>query len=800
MPALAATTSNPRRIRAWCGAAARVVLGALLLGLFASPAGAAPPEKASAAKADPNAAYRGQIVPLLKKYCFDCHGEDTQEADIAFDCFADAAAVIAESKPWLQAIQMLRSGAMPPEDVAQPSDAERRRIVNWIEKTIYNFDCDDLSDPGRVTIRRLNRAEYNNTVRDLVGVTFRPADDFPSDDVGGGFDNIGDVLTLPPLLMEKYLSAAERIAEETIVTDPSVFVKSQYRDRNLLRGEGTARYDFDRRRWTIHSVGSVSAGFDFPRDGVYTLRVYARAQPAGEEPPQLELRLDDQPVKVFDVNAVDMGGKYEIKWPAKQGARRLSAHFLNDFEDPSAVDRERRDRNLVIGAFEVDGPVDIRPEDYPLAHRRVIAARPEGGQSVLAAARANLQPLVERAFRRPVNDDEVGRLAKLVADAVSQGDSFEQGMQVALTAVLVSPHFLFRAEANPERGDASAIKAIGDYELATRLSYFVWSSMPDEELFALAKKGMLHEEAVLQHQVRRMLADPKSEALVQNFVTQWLNLRLLDGTAPDPKVFPQFDASLKAAMRRETELFAAAIVREDRSVLDFLSGRFTFVNARLAQHYGIDGVFGDEFKRVSFTDNRRTGVLTQASILTLTSNPGRTSPVKRGKWILENILGSPPPDPPPDAPDLEATQKAQPNLSLRKQLEIHRTSAVCASCHKVMDQLGFGLENLDAIGRWREQDGLFAIDARGELPGGAKFNGPLALAKVLEKRRGEFVHCLAEKMLTFALGRELQVHDRCAVDKIVEDVAAQDYRFWALVTAIAKSDPFRKRRSEGEQP
>jgi hypothetical protein len=320
--------------------------------------------------------------------------------------------------------------------------------------------------------------------------------------------------------------------------------------------------------------------------------------------------------------------------------------------------------------------------------------------------------------------------------------------------------------------------------------------MPDDGLFNVAAAGKLDDEEVLAEQIRRMLNDPKSEALVQNFFTQWLNLRLLDGVAPDPSVFPNFDAELKAAMRRETELFATAIIREDRSVLDFLVGRFSYLNERLARHYGIEGVSGTDFKRVALTDNRHTGVLTQASILTLTSNPGRTSPVKRGKWMLENILGSPPPDPPPDAPDLEAVQKAKPNATLRQQLEIHRESAVCASCHKVMDQLGFGLENFDAIGRWRDKDGGFPIDASGELPGGAKFNGPLALAKVLDKRRGEFVRCLSEKMLTFALGRELAVQDRCTVDKIVEQIASKNYRFSALVMAIVQSDPFRKAKSE----
>jgi hypothetical protein len=393
-------------------------------------------------------------------------------------------------------------------------------------------------------------------------------------------------------------------------------------------------------------------------------------------------------------------------------------------------------------------------------------------------------------------------------------------MQVALTAVLASPHFLFRAEdgsvangsegASGQAGDdnrvrhspslphsaALNVRSLSDYELASRLSYFLWSSMPDAELFALAAAGKLREESVLESQVRRLLADAKSESLVENFFAQWLNLRLLDGITPDPQTFPAFDAPLKVAMRRETELFAAEILRQDHSILDFLTGRYTFVNERLARHYGIAGIRGDEFQKVALTGNRRSGVLTHSSILTLTSNPGRTSPVKRGKWLLENILGSPPPDPPPDAPTLDAVQKAKPNATLREQLTIHREDPVCASCHKVMDPLGFGLENFDAIGSWREKDAGQPIDASGELPGGAKFDGPVALAKVLDKRRAEFARCLSEKLLTFALGRELVVPDRCAVEKIVDEVKSHDYHFSALVIAIAKSDPFCKTRGE----
>lgn len=795
-------TRNERQAR-WRGKFDALRFAAICAGLLSGEfVSAAPPEAAKPAKPTPEAIYHSRIAPFVKKHCLECHGTDAQEGDVRFDQFKDLAAVTADMQTWQRTLQMLRSSAMPPEDSPQPSEAERRSIVNSIERVIYNFDCDLAVDPGRVTIRRLNRAEYNNTVRDLLGINFRPADDFPSDDVGGGFDNIGDVLTLPPLLMEKYLAAAERIAEEVVVTDPSIFLKSQFKFRDQLSGEGSAEYDSAQssRRWTIHAQGSVFADFDFPRTGTYSLRVAASGQRAGDEPPQMEMRLDGQKVKVFDVNAVQTRYRYQIKWPAAAGTHRLSVHFLNDFEDPTAEDRKQRDRNLIIDSLEVDGPLDVRLEDYPPMHQRIVAVQPGEGRTVLAAAKMNLQPLLARAFRRPPREDEVERFAAFVDRSVQAGDSFEAGMQAALTAVLVSPHFLFRVENESQPGSAGTIQPLGDHALASRLSYFLWSSMPDAELLDLADRGQLANAEQLAAQVRRMLADAKCDALVQNFFTQWLNLRLLDAIAPDPTAFPEFDAELKTAMRRETELFAGAIIREDRSVLDFLTGRFTFVNERLARHYGMSGISGDEFQRVALTDNRHTGVLTQASVLTLTSNPGRTSPVKRGKWMLENILGSPPPDPPPDAPDLDAVQKAKPNATLRQQLEIHRENPVCASCHKVMDQLGFGLENFNAIGQWRQRDGGFPIDARGELPGGAKFNGPIALAKVLDRRRGEFVRCLTEKMLTFALGRELAVQDRCAVDKIVERVAGDEYRFSSLVTAIVTSDPFCKVSHEEKKP
>ena len=746
--------------------------------------------KAAEARAKQEELYRSKIAPLLAKHCGDCHGADTQEAEIAFHNYKSVEAILADAKVWERTLDMLESQAMPPDDQPPMSDADRKAIVDWIEQTIFYVDCEAAPDPGRVTIRRLNRTEYNNTVRDLLEVNFKPADDFPSDDVGGGFDNIADVLTLPPLLMEKYLAAAEKIASQAIVGDPSSLAKVQRMDKNL-QTEGAARFSGD--HYALISRGTITGEFETPRPGMYVVRAKAGQTAAGNEPARMEVKLGTKKTKVFDVTAPRTEPavyEFTIKLPA--GKHQVSAAFINDFYDPEAKDPKQRDRNLYINYLEVVGPTDLGPNDFPSIHRKLVAVRPSGEMSVRDAAKRNLRPLVNRAFRRKATDEEVDRLAGLVEEAVRQGDSFEQGMQVALIGVLVSPQFLFRIEEDPKSG----VRELGNYELAARLSYFLWSSLPDNELFAAATEGKLSDDRVLEQQVRRMLKDRKADALVENFGAQWLNLRLLDSFTPDPDKFGQFNEELRADMKKETELFFAHIMREDCSLLDFLEADYTFVNERLAKHYGLEGVTGEEFRRVELKGRPRNGVLTQASILTLTSNAGRTSPVKRGKWILENLLGAPPPPPPPNVPELETVSKSMPAASLRKQLEIHRENAVCASCHKTMDALGFGLENYDAIGRWRDNDSGQPIDASGILPGGDKFNGSAELVKVLAKRREDFARCLAEKMLTYALGRELTIADRCHVDKVVAGVDKENYRFSALVTEIVKSEPFRKRRAE----
>ena len=718
--------SNPARCIALLGLICAVVL------LPALSWGQAPPANSpTKPEPTPDAVYVAQIVPFIKQYCLECHTSKKVDAELQLDRFKDVASITADAKTWQKVIEMLQSSAMPPDDKPQPKDEQRKQVIAWIEKTIYNLDCDSAPDPGRVTIRRLNRAEYNNTVRDLLGVSFRPADDFPSDDVGSGFDNQGDVLSLPPLLLEKYLAAAEKISTAAIVADPASLVQTLRQGRRL---QPVGDWKYGDGGWGILSEGGVKGTFEIIREGEYTLRAVAGAQNVNREAAELELRNDGKALKVFEVYASrDRQRPYEIKVKLPKGKIELSAHFLNDFYDEKASDPRRRDRNLYVTALEVQGPLELSPEDFPASHKQLIKTVPSDSVNVRQAALANLRPFMQRAFRRKVTEQEVTPFAGLVEQTVKDGEKFEAAMQIAVQAVLISPHFLFRIERDSQPNDPQQIHEIGQYELATRLSYFLWSSLPDDELFLLANQGKLHQEIVLREQVKRMLQDPRAEALTQNFALQWLNLRLLDTTSPDPKVFNGFDDRLKADMRRETEMFFAAIVKEDRSIVDFLRADFTFVNERLAKHYGLDNknkepISGDDFRRVSLTGSPRRGVLSQGSVLTLTSNPERTSPVKRGKWILENILGAPPPDPPPDVPQLDATQKAQPNLTLRQQLEVHRQNAVCASCHKTMDALGFGLENFDAVGHWRTEDSYERAGLGKKTwtvePGGAFHKGP----------------------------------------------------------------------------
>jgi hypothetical protein len=447
-----------------------------------------------------------------------------------------------------------------------------------------------------------------------------------------------------------------------------------------------------------------------------------------------------------------------------------------------------------VDYLEVVAPAGQGSADLPESHKRIFGTRP-AGLSDEDYARKIFSYFASRAFRRPATKEELERLVGIVKQVQKGGDSFERGIQLGVEAVLVSPHFLFRVEIDPNP-TSKAVRPLNDYELATRLSYFLWSSMPDDELFALARKGELKNPKILEAQARRMLKDPKSQALVDNWGMQWLTLRNLANASPDPKMFPDWNEDLRQAMLKETNLFVTAVVREDRSVLDFLDGKFTYVNEKLAKHYGIPGVTGDNFQRVALTDGKREGILTQGSILTVTSNPTRTSPVKRGKWVLEQLLGTPPPPPPPNVPPLDGAQ-GQLTGTLRQRMEQHRKDPACANCHAKLDPLGFGLENFDAVGQWRATEKDAPVDASGELPGGVKFNGPIQLIEILKKSKDEFTRNLASTLMTYSLGRGLEHYDQCAVGEVTADASKKGYKFSVLVTDIVTSEPFRMRRGDG---
>lgn len=740
--------------------------------------------------------FRETARPLLKKYCSDCHSDESAEAGLSFDKFTTARKVLVGRETWLTVLGKLRVKAMPPEDAEQPTDEERRILIEWIDSAINDIDCVTDAEPGHVTLRRLNRVEYRNTIRDLLGIDYEPAANFPADDIGYGFDNIGDVLSLSPILMERYLDAAEEIVTRAIKSDglgPPVLVR-----KPASAFQGAGRNQNDGR--ILVSTMTTHLDFKVENAGPYKITISAFGHQAGPDPAKMGVKFDGKEIRQFDVKATQAEpATYSLEGRAKKGDHKLEVSFLNDYYQPNNPDPKLKgDRNLILTHIEIRGPLDAKP-DLPESHERIFFVQPSDKLPEQKAARQILERLASRAFRRPATQNELDRLQKFVQIAREDGGSFEESIQLGLQAILASPHFLFRIEENPP--DGSTERNLNDYEVATRLSYFLWSSMPDDELFKHAHQGTLRNGDNLAQQVRRMLQDPKSRALVDNFAAQWLQLRKFAEMTPSERHFPNFNDQLRADMRTETEMFFGEIVREDRSVLELLAADYTFVNERLAQHYGISEVKDGEFRRVSLAGSQRGGLMTHGSILTVTSNPTRTSPVKRGRWILENLLGTPPPPPPPDVPDLIEEGKELTG-TLRQQMEQHRANPNCAVCHEQMDGLGFALEQFDAVGAWRLFDGEHQIDPSGELPGGVKFKGPAELTRLLrDKRNGQFVRCLAEKLLTYALGRGLEYYDQCAVDKITKEMAQSENRFSALVLAVANSEPFQKqgaKRGEDE--
>jgi hypothetical protein len=746
-----------------------------------SPAARGADGDANEEKAAATATFRQQVQPLLVQYCRKCHSGDEPKGELKLDDYLGRAALIEDRQTWEKISARLHDREMPPEDQPQPEPAQRDHITAWIDTGLAKFDCGQERDPGRVTIRRLNRNEYNNTIRDLVGIDFHPADDFPSDDVGYGFDNIGDVLSMPPILLEKYLAAAQQIVDRALGAEQVNLVTGEITGGQVL--EGGARI--------LTSESEVRTKVRMTGEGDFMFRVRAYGEQAGSEPVKMALYLDDKLVRSFEVKAVQAAPQLYEGWiTTKGGQHAYSIVFLNDYYAPDQP--PPNDRNLIVDRLEATGP-------YPPTFRQIIP-RDHTPEDKMLLAREIVNAFMTRAFRRPSTAVEVDRVLKLVELADREGDDFGASIGLGLQAMLVSPHFLFRVELDRQPNSPRAVHPISDYELATRLSYFLWSSMPDDELFAHARLGTLRKGDNLDRQVRRMLQDPKSQALVENFAGQWLQLRNLKTAVPDKREYPDFDEALRAAMQKETELFFAAILHEDRSILDFIDADFTFVNERLARHYGLSGVQGEEFRKVQLDGQQRSGVLTQASVLTVTSNPTRTSPVKRGKWVLENLLGTPPPPPPPDVPPFKEEAGAMLSGTLRQRMQQHRTKADCANCHNRMDPLGFGLENYDGIGAWRTEDGKFKIDATGTLPGGVSFDGPRELKAILKARQDDFIRCLSEKTLTYALGRGVEYSDKCTLVDIAKAVRQNDDKFSSLILAIVHSDPFQKRRGTGSEP
>ncbi|MFN7138200.1 MAG: DUF1592 domain-containing protein [Limisphaerales bacterium] len=735
--------------------------------------------------------FDSEIKPLISEYCLDCHNDRRRRADLSLEMFHTEADAMKNRAVWEKVLHNIQSGEMPPKSKPQPTLEERETITEWIQDRLLRADCSN-PDPGRVTIRRLNRTEYNNTIRDLVGINFQPAADFPADDTGYGFDNIGDVLSLPPVLFERYMAAAEKILDAAIVSDPNSEGPTRRvlatRMRTTGPGNGVRTNAFK-----MTKEGEMFASVEFPKAGDYTIRVRAWGERGGNELPKMELKVDDSVVQTFDVEAIEKEpGTYETSIQVGIGEKKISVAYINNFSDEKFHDPKRRDRNLIVNWIEVVGP--RAPSVLPATHTRIFKKPSKPKLDQQAHAREIIHDFAKRAFRRPLRAEEMNRLVRFYDMAQAEGENFESSVKLALQAVLVSPHFLFRGEAQPDPNNPDSIHFIDEFALASRLSYFLWSSMPDDELFALAEKKRLRRN--LQIQVKRMLRDPKSSAFVQNFIGQWLQVRNLEFVRPDKHEYPEFDEALRLAMRRETELLFEHILKQDRSVVELISANYSFLNERLARHYGIEGLEGNEFQRVSFKNSPRGGILTHGSFLTLTSNPTRTSPVKRGKYVLENILGTPPPPPPPEVPELEEVKEAATG-TLRQRMEQHRDDPNCASCHARMDPIGFGLENFDGIGAWRSKEGEFEIDASGELVSGESFDGVAELKRILaEQKKDEFTRCLSEKMLTYGLGRGLEFYDKCAVDEVTKKVRKENYKFSSLIQAIVESTPFQKRRGE----
>jgi hypothetical protein len=799
----------------------------VLAGTVLWPAGSVPAERPAT---DPAPASRSVFDQQLfwqtaKVYCDSCHTGPRASAKLNLAAL-DLSRLDVHGETWEKILRKMRNREMPPAGAARPADATYNTIIASI--VAERDRVERLNpNPGRPTLHRLNRAEYVNAIRDLLAINVDVSEMLPPDDAGYGFDNIGDVLSISPVLLEGYLSAARKISRSAIGDRNAEAVSANYElPRFLIQNE---RMSED---LPLGSRGGIAVRHDFPLDAEYVLRI--RLQKNGytytlgtAHARQIDVRIDGQKIRQFIVGGdydgnrpnqpssfgqgvyerylINADSHLELRFPAKAGSHLVQVTFPDNTAEPEGVYQPpvtdysyalsygRADMEPAVASITIGGPFAAKGLGETPSRARIFTCRPAGTADETACATQILSTMMRRAYRRPVTDADVEDVMSFYEQGRSDG-SFEDGIESAMQRILVDPEFLFRVERDPPQVAEGEAYRISDLELASRLSFFLWSSIPDDELLGLAEGGKLSDPAILDAQVKRMLADERAEALVKNFAGQWLYLRNLQKILPNPDFFPEFDANLRNSFQTESEMFFQSIISEDRSVLDLISADYTFLNERLARHYDIPNVYGSHFRRVALNDANRKGFLGQGSILTVTSYATRTAPSIRGKWLLENILGTPPPPPPPNVPDLALKEGDGKPMTMRQQMEQHRVNPACASCHKFMDPLGFALENFDGTGKWRTMDGGGMIDASGVTPDGFPLNGPAGLRDYLMSRPDQFVSTLTEKLLTYALGRGVEEYDLPVIRRIVKDSKPDDYKWSSLVLAIVKSAPFQMRR------
>ena len=757
---------------------------------------------------------------VLKRYCIGCHNQKTKTAGLALDQL-NPQNVGPEAELWEKVLQKLHTRAMPPPGAPRPSEASYNSLTASLESGLDRAATAN-PNPGRPIAHRLNRSEYTNAIRDLLGLEIDGRSLLPADDSGYGFDNIADVLSFSPALLDRYMAAAGKISRLAI-GDPSIRPVVQTYTLPI----GLVQNDRMSEDLPFASRGGMAIHHYFPVDGEYDIKMRLMRtannsiRGAGEAS-QIELRVDRKRIKTFSVGGTGKINPWgpvpdpsfyeqtaddslEVRIPVKAGDRLLAAAFIRKSGVPEGVLEPRlstssfeyaeyREDDMSLASVQITGPYDAKPSPESPSRQRVFVCYPENARAEEPCARNILSKLAGRAFRRSIGDQDLQTLMAFYKQGRAKG-SFDDGIELAVREILVDPDFLFRVEHDPQGLASAKVYRISDVELASRLSFFLWSSIPDDQLLDLAVGGKLRDPAVLQQQVSRMLRDPRSQSLIRNFVGQWLYVRNMRNVRPDPDAFPDFDENLRDAFERETELFFEDQIRDDHSIVDLLTAKYTYVNERLARYYGIQNVNGSSFRRVELTDPNRNGLLGQGSILTVTSYSQRTSPTIRGKWILQNLLGAPPPPPPPNVPALEENGETGKTLTVRERLEEHRKNPVCASCHARMDPLGFALENFDATGKWRTTADGQPIDASATLPDGQALNGVSGLRTYLLAHREQVAGALTEKLLTYALGRGVEYYDQPSIRKILRDAAPTNYRWSSLILGIVNSTPFQMRKS-----